>query len=82
MERKRIEISALLHARHKKIYIAKLQNVRLSTVKQVTNYLKNNKSLKDRLCSGIPQVFQQENVRKAFLKDLTLKMTEFVKKKI
>ena len=61
--------------------IVKLQNVSLSTVKRVANRLKNNKSLKDRPHSGRPQVIQRENVRKAFLKDMTLKMTELTKKK-
>ena len=62
--------------------IVKLQNVSLSIVKQVANRLKNNKILKDRPRFGRPQVNQRENVRKAFPKDPTLKMTEFAKKKI
>ena len=62
--------------------IIKLQNVSLSTVKQVANRLKNKESLKDRPRSGRLRVIQRENVRKAFLKDLTLKMTEIAKKKI
>ena len=82
MERKRIEISALLRAGHKKMDIVKLQNISLSTVKRVVNRLKNNESLKDRPRSGRPQVIQRENVRKAFLKDPTLKMIELAKKKI
>ena len=82
MERKRIEISALLQVGHKKMDIVKSQNVSLSTVKRVTNCIKINKSLKDRPCSGTLQVIQWENVRKAFPKDPTLKMTEFMKKKI
>ena len=81
MERKKIEMSALLRAGHKKMDIVKLQNVSLSTVKRVANRLKNNKSLKDRPRSGRPQVIQRKNVRKTFLKDPTLKMTEFAKTK-
>ena len=82
MERKRIKILALLRAGHKKMDIVKLQNVSLSTVKRVANCLKNNESLKDRPRSGRPQIIQRVNVRKVFLKDPTLKMTEFAKKKI
>ena len=82
MEAKRIEISALLSAEHKKANIVKLQNVSLSTVKRVANRLKNNESLKDRPRSGRPQVIQRKNVRKAFQKDPTMKMAEFAKKKI
>ena len=81
MERKRIEISALLRAGHKKMDIVKLQNVSLSTVKRVANRLKNNESLKHPPRSVRPQVIQRENFRKTFLKDPTLKMTEFEKKK-
>ena len=62
--------------------IVKLQNVSLSTAKRVANRLKNNKSLKDRPHFGRPQVIQRENVRKAFLKDPTLKITELATKKI
>ena len=61
--------------------IVKLQNVSLSTVKRVANRLKNNESLKDPPRSVRPQVIQRENFRKTFLKDPTLKMTEFEKKK-
>jgi len=81
MEAKRIEIAALLRAGHKKADIVKLQNVSLSTVKRVANRLKNKESLRDRPRSGRPQIIQRKNVRKAFLKDPTLKMTEFAKKK-
>ena len=81
MEAKRIEISALIRAGHKKADIVKLQNVSLFTVKRVANRLKNNETLKDRPLSGRPQIIQRKNVRKAFLKDPTQKMTEFAKKK-
>ena len=62
--------------------IVKFQNVSLSTVKRVANHLKNYQSLIDRLRSGRTQVIQPENVRKAFLKNPTLEMPEFTKKKI
>ena len=81
MEAKRINISTLLRAGHKKADIVKLENVSLSTVKRVANRLKNNESLKDQPRSGRPQIIKRENVRKAFLKNPTLKMTEFAKKK-
>ena len=81
MEAKRIEISALLRSEHKKEDIVKFQKVNLSTVKRIANCLKKNESLKDRPRSGRPQIIQQKNVRKAFLKDPTLKMTDFAKKK-
>ena len=72
MERKKIEISALLRAGHKKMDIVKLQIVSLSTVKRVANCLKNNENLEDQPRFGRPQVIQRDNVRIVFLKDLTL----------
>ena len=81
MEAEMKEISAQFHAGHKKTDIVKLQNVSLSTVKQVANRLKNIVSFKGRPRSGRPQLIQRKNVQKAFLKDTTLKMTEFAKGK-
>ena len=81
MKARIIEISAVFRVGHKKADIVKMQNVILYTINRVANRLKNNESLKDRPRSGRPQIIKQKNVRKAFLKDPTLKMTESAKKK-
>ena len=57
MERKKIEISALLRAGHKKMDIVKLQIVSLSTVKRVANCLKTTKTSKIDLVLADPKLF-------------------------
>ena len=82
MEVKRIEISALLRASHKKSDIAKLLNVSRISVRRVTSCLKYGETLKDRHCTGRPRVVKTETIKKAFEKDPTLKMTRLARKDI
>ena len=56
MEAKRIEISALLRASHKKSDIAKLLNVN-----RVASRLRDGETLKDRPCTGIPRVVKTDH---------------------
>ena len=60
--------------------IASQLKVSRRTVYWVADHLTNNETLKDRPCSGRPQVNSQKTVRKAF--NPTLKITELPKKKI
>ena len=81
MEAKRIEISALLRASHKKSDIAKLLNVSRMSVHRVASRLRYSKTLKDRPRTGRPRVVKTETIRKAFKNDPTLKMTHLARKK-
>ena len=81
MEAKRIEISAFLRAGHSKSDIASQLKVSRRTVSRIADCLASNETLQDRPRSGRPQVISRKIVRKAFENNLTLKMTELVKKK-
>ena len=80
MEAKRIEISALLRASHKKSDIAKLLNVSRMSVHRVASRLRDGETLKDRPRTGRQRVVKT-TIRKAFENDLTLKMTRLTRKK-
>ena len=80
MEAKKIEVSALLRAGHKKSEIAKRLKVSRMTVHQVADRLRNSETLEDRPCSGRPQVIKRETVRKAFEDYPALKMTKLAEK--
>ena len=56
MEAKRIEISALLRAGHKKSEIAKRPKVSRMTVHRVADRLRNSETLKDRPRSSRSQI--------------------------
>ena len=56
MEAKRIEISALLRASHKKSDIAKLLNVSRMSVHKAANRLRDGETLKDHPRTGKPRV--------------------------
>ena len=81
MEAKRIEISALLRASHKKSDIAKLYNVSRISVQKVATRLRDGETIKDRPRTGRPRVVKIETIRKAFENDPTLKMTRLARKK-
>lgn len=81
MEVKRVEISALLRAGHNKSDIAKQLKTSRMTVHRVAERLKNDEGLKDRPRSGRPRVVNRSAVRKAFVSNPMLKMTEFARKK-
>ena len=81
MEAKRIEISALLRASHKKSDIAKLLNVRRMSVQRVVSRLRDGKTLKGCPRTGRPRVVKTETIRKTFENDPTLKMTRRQKKR-
>ena len=81
MERKRIEISALLRAGHKQTDIAKQLNISRMTVYRVAQRLNNSDTLKDRPWSGRPQKICRGTIKIAFENDPELKMTRLAQKK-
>ena len=81
MEAKRIEISALLRASHKKSDIDKLLNVSRMLVHRVASRLRDGEPLKGRPRTCTPRAVKKETIRKAFENDPTLKMTRLTRKK-
>ena len=81
MEAKRIEISALLRAGHKRTDIAKKLSVSRMTVYRVAKRVNNSEILKDRPRSGRPQNIRRETIKKTFENDPELKMTRLSRNK-
>ena len=81
MEAKRMEVAALLRALHTKSYIAEHLAVSQMTVHRVVKRLKGGEDLKDRPCSGKPQVVKRLTVKRVSERNSKLKMTVLVKRK-